>query len=89
MYDAGSVVGAVLAGHDGWRGFLYHLAVARSHRGRGIGRSLAESCVTALRACGLVRVSIMVYATNAVGRAFWEHLGWRGRDDLRAMQITF
>lgn len=87
--DAGSVIGAVLAGHDGRRGFLYHLAVAGAHRGRGIGRSLVESCVAGLRACGLARVSIMVYSTNAEGRVFWEHLGWKGRDDLRAMQITF
>lgn len=85
----GTIVGAILAGHDGRRGFLYHLAVAPSHRGLGLGRALAEAGVAGLRTCGVARVSIMVFATNAEGRAFWEHLGWKGRDDLRALQIVF
>jgi N-acetylglutamate synthase len=50
--DGGRLVGAVLAGTDGRRGYLQHLAVAPSHRGRGLGRGLAERAMLALRAAG-------------------------------------
>jgi putative acetyltransferase len=68
----GRLVGAVLCGHDGRRGFLYHLAVDREFRGQGLGRKLAESCLDRLRALGLTRCS----------RRFWQHLGFRERPEL-------
>jgi putative acetyltransferase len=78
----GRLVGAVLCGHDGRRGFLYHLAVDREFRGRGLGRKLAESCLDRLRALGLTRCHIVAYQSNAEGRRFWQHLGFRERPEL-------
>ena len=81
----GQLIGAVLAGTDGRRGYLYHLAVAPSHRGRGVGRALAERVVDALGARGIAKCHLMVRQDNAEGRAFWGHLGWTERADITLM----
>ncbi len=78
--DDTGLVGAVLAGHDGRRGLLYHLAVAGSARGHGIGRELAARAVAGLRAAGIARVLILVARDNAAGRAFWVKQGWEPLD---------
>lgn len=70
------LVGAVLAGHDGRRGFLYHLAVAPSHRGSGLGRRLVTQALAPLRAAGIRRVLILVAKDNDAGHAFWSRCGW-------------
>jgi N-acetylglutamate synthase len=86
--DAGQLVGAVLAGTDGRRGYLQHLAVAPSHRGRGVGRALAERVVEALRSLGVAKCHLMVRQENAPARAFWEHLGWQDRADVVLMSLA-
>ncbi|HEX2249486.1 MAG TPA: GNAT family N-acetyltransferase [Gemmatimonadales bacterium] len=83
--DADVLVGAVLAGTDGRRGYLQHLAVARSHRGQGLGRALAERTIEALRASGIEKCHLMIRHENATARAFWKHLGWTVRDDVVLM----
>jgi len=83
--DAGHLVGAVLAGTDGRRGYLQHLAVAPSYRGRGVGRTLAQRVVEALRSLGVAKCHLIVRQENAAARAFWEHLGWQGRADVVLM----
>ena len=84
---AGLVVGAILCGHDGRRGFLYHLAVHPDERGRGLGRALVAHAVSTLREAGISRVSIHVFANNADGAKFWAKLGWRARADLGVLQF--
>ena len=79
------IVGAVLAGTDGRRGYLQHLAVARPYRGRGIGRTLAERVVEALSSMGVAKCHLMVRRENEAAKAFWEHLGWTVRDDISVM----
>lgn len=74
------LVGAVLAGHDGRRGLLYHLAVSPAHRGGGTGRRLVELALERLRVAGIPRVLILVASDNAGGRAFWQRLGWEDID---------
>ena len=86
--DQGRLVGAVLAGTDGRRGYLQHLAVAPSHRGQGLGRVLAERAVAALRALGIEKCHLMVRQENAPARAFWERLGWSERGDIILMSRT-
>jgi ribosomal protein S18 acetylase RimI-like enzyme len=83
---AGSVVGAILAGHDGRRGFLYHLAVHPDERRRGLGQRLVDHCLDAFRAAGISRVSIHVFGDNRQGAEFWDKLGWRMRPDLSVLQ---
>jgi len=55
--ENGTIVGAVLCGHDGRRGLIYHLAVAPASHGKGIGKLLVRECLTHLRATGIVRHS--------------------------------
>lgn len=83
--DAGAVIGAVLAGTDGRRGYLQHLAVAARYRGQGIGRVLAQRVIHALNDIGIQKCHLMVRRDNAVAKAFWEHLGWKLRDDVDVM----
>lgn len=81
-----AVIGAVLCGHDGRRGYLHHLAVAPSHRTRGLGRKLVELCLDELREIGITKCSIFLYADNVPGRGFWRAIGYRPREDLLLMQ---
>jgi N-acetylglutamate synthase len=81
-YAAERLVGAVLAGHDGRRGFLYHLAVHADFRGAGLGRALCDGALAALHDVGIDKCHVMVFRNNDQGRAFWTHLGWRKRDDI-------
>lgn len=77
------LVGAVLAGQDGRRGYLYHLAVAAGARRQGVGRGLVERVARELASQGIPKAHAYVLRANAGGRAFWQALGWDGRDDLR------
>lgn len=70
------VVGAVLSGHDGRRGLIYHLAVAADHRGQGIGKKLVEECLAGLRLAGIPRVLILVSKDNVIGGEFWVARGF-------------
>lgn len=87
--DAGRVIGAVLCGHEGRRGYLHHLAVATEHRGLGLGRQLVDTCLAELKRAGITRCNIFVFADNDEGMAFWRHTGWALRDDVRMMQKQF
>ena len=83
----GRIIGAVLCGHDGRRGYLHHLAVAKRHRKRGIGRQLVSVCLAKLRKAGISKCNIFIFANNAEGMKFWTHTGWSLRTELRLMQI--
>ena len=74
--ENGTIVGAVLCGHDGRRGLIYHLAVAPAHHGKGIGKLLVRECVTRLRATGIARALILVAGDNAGAHSFWLRSGW-------------
>lgn len=82
----GAVVGAVLCGHDGRRGYLHHLAVAHEHRRRGLGGKLVRTCLAQLRRCGILKCNIFLYADNADGELFWQRLGFTIRPDIRLYQ---
>ncbi len=83
----GQIIGAVLCGHDGRRGYLHHLAVAKRHRRCGIGRRLVDACLAKLREAGIPKCNIFIFADNAQGMKFWAHTGWSMRKELRLMQI--
>ena len=76
------IIGAILAGHDGRRGFIYHLAVAIPQRGNGIGSALVERAMAALEQEGIRKVALVVFDRNEIGNAFWERLGFHKREDL-------
>lgn len=81
-YDGETLVGAVLCGHDGRRGFIHHLAVAPSHRRVGVGRALVERCLSALHTAGIDKCHLFVFASNHHARAFWQATGWFERPEL-------
>jgi len=84
----GALAGAVLCGHDGRRGYLHHLAVPRSLRGRGLGRALVEACLADLATLRIEKCSLFLFADNEAGRSFWLHEGWKAREDLVVIQKT-
>lgn len=84
--SGGRVVATVLCGHDGRRGYLHHLAVEGRWRRQGIGRRLVASCIEKLRAQGIPKCNLFLFASNTAGRAFWRRLGWSIRADLRLVQ---
>ena len=86
--DRSTLVGAVLCGHDGRRGYLHHLAVAPSHRGQGIGRALAQRCLAALAREGIRKCHLFVLTGNARARRFWQRVGWTERDDVVLMSVA-
>ncbi len=80
--DEGKVIGSLLAGHDGRRGYLYHMAVSPAYRNQGIGRKLVESSLQALQAEGICKAALVSFFGNEAGNGFWEALGFGERNDL-------
>ena len=80
------VVGAVLCGHNGRAGFLYHLAVAGSHRRYGIGTRLVEFCFDRLAEARIPRCNVFVYTANESGNEFWLRRGWNDPPTWKVLQ---
>ena len=80
--DSGKLIGTVLCGHDGRRGYLYHVAVATEYRKTGIGRALMGKALEGLEKAGIQKCHIFVYGDNRDGLLFWERTGWKLRDEL-------
>ncbi len=78
----GSIVGSVMAGNDGRRGYIYHTAVSPFHRGKGIGSALVNAVTDALSGLGIAKAALVVFERNEAGNAFWEKQGFTVRDDL-------
>lgn len=76
------LVGTILCGHDGRRGWIHHLAVAPSHRCRGLGRALVTQALAALRRAGIQKCHLLVFHENAAGRAFWQRIGAEERTTI-------
>ncbi len=68
VYEDGQLVGAILCGHDGRRGYIYHTVVLPDYRRRGIASSLVESAIAALQKEGITRVCLNVMETNEQGK---------------------
>jgi N-acetylglutamate synthase len=83
--DGPTIVGAVLCGHDGRRGYIYHLAVDPAYQWRGLGKRLIDECLAGLKRVGLERANILVAKDNPRGREFWRRCGWEDLDGAAAM----
>ncbi|RYQ74550.1 GCN5 family acetyltransferase [Bifidobacterium pseudolongum subsp. globosum] len=77
-----TITGAILAGHDGRRGYIYHTAVNPAYRHQGIGTALVNAALHALANEGIIKVALVVFSRNDAGNAFWERLGFTARGDL-------
>ncbi len=76
------IVGVILSGHDGRRGFIYHTTVNQEYRKQGIGKKLVDHALDALEKEGIHKVALVVFERNSLGNAFWESQGFSSRGDL-------
>lgn len=76
------LIGTILCGHDGRRGYIYHLAVDETYRKRGIGRQLTQQSLDALRLRGIAKCHLFVYRDNNEAEQFYNGFGWQKRTTL-------
>lgn len=81
-YEDGKLVGCILCGHDGRRGYIYHTVVLQEYRRRGIASALVDKAVDALKKEGITRVCLNVIESNEEGKNFWLNRGWEKKDFL-------
>lgn len=80
--DGENIIGVILCGHDGRRGFIYHTAVHINYRDQGIAKTLVKNAIQALEVEGINKVALVVFGENKIGNAFWDKLGFSDRLDL-------
>lgn len=87
----GEIIGVILAGNDGRRGYIYHTAVSPLHRHKGIATKLLNKVCDTLSSIGIVKVALVVFERNENGNAFWEKQGFTCREDLiyRNKSLTY
>lgn len=78
----GTIIGVLLAGHDGRRGYIYHMSVDENCRKQGIGKQLVEKSLSALKKEGINKAALLVFNRNEIGNAFWEKQGFVAREDI-------
>lgn len=76
------IIGVIMCGNDGRRGYIYHTVVDVKCRKRGIGKQLVEKTLEALANEGIHKVALVVFERNELGNAFWEKIGFTTRNDL-------
>lgn len=86
--DGDKIVGAILCGHDGRRGCLYHVCVNENYRRHGIGKKMVVFCMEALKSEQINKVSLIAFTQNDIGNAFWNCIGWTKREDLNYYDFT-
>lgn len=82
------VVGTILAGHDGRRGYIHHLAVHPQYRNRGLGRGLMSAGLVRLKALGIQKCHLLVFRENKSGQEFWGAVGAQARPELALYSIA-
>lgn len=80
--DNGKIIGVIIAGHDGRRGYIYHTAVLSGYRNQGIAKKLVDNAINALDIEGINKVALVAFERNEIGNGFWENIGFAVRDDL-------
>lgn len=86
--DENVIIGAVLVGTDGRRGYLQHLAVSAGRRGQGIGQQLISAAVGALSQQGIAKTHLFVANENSAAQAFYQKLGWFAREEVRMFSFN-
>jgi N-acetylglutamate synthase len=78
----GAIVGSVMSGHDGRRGYLQHLVVLPTHRRKGIANALVGACTAELERLGIVKFHVDVLKSNPLAHRYWSSQGWTLRTDI-------
>lgn len=87
--EESEIAGAIIAGHDGRRGYIYHTAVAEQYKRQGIGRKLAESALKALSEEGINKVALLVFNRNDGAKKFWEKLVFTARTPEEGDDVVY
>ena len=80
--SAGKIIGSVIGGFDGRRGIIYHLAVASTFRGRGVGSRLMDEVESRLRVKGCLKCYLLVTVDNSEVEDYYLHRGWQQMDQV-------
>ncbi len=80
--EQNTVIGAIMTGNDGRRGYIYHTAVSPEYQKKGIGSALVEAAMAALEQQGITKVALVVFDRNIAGNSFWEKQGFTKRTDI-------
>ncbi len=84
----GRIVGSILCGSDGRQGALYHVCVAKEFRRRRIGTQMVGYCMHQLKRMGINKVSLIAFASNDAGNAFWNQIGWTRKADVNYYEFV-
>lgn len=84
----GNIIGAILCGHDGRRGCLYHVCVAAEYRKHGVGKAMVMQAMEALKREHINKIAVVAFTSNEVGNRFWQDMGWTFREDLNYYDFT-
>ncbi|OGO77956.1 MAG: GNAT family N-acetyltransferase [Clostridiales bacterium GWB2_37_7] len=83
VYESfGEIIGTILCGTDGRRGYIHHLVIKESYRGRGLGKQLVQRCLDGLKKLNILKCHLFVFANNEIGKGFWSGTGWQRREDI-------
>jgi len=80
--DNGDLIGIIMSGNDGRRGYIYHTAVLQEERKEGVGTALVNASLDALKGEGINKVALVVFSENHIGNKFWECQEFIQRNDL-------
>ncbi|HEY8330643.1 MAG TPA: GNAT family N-acetyltransferase, partial [Pseudomonas sp.] len=87
--EEGAIVGCLLAGHDGRRGYLQHLLVDPRCRQRGIATALIEAVLARLATQGIAKSHVFVLDAAPQALTFWRsRAGWSEREDIRVFSTV-
>ncbi len=78
--DDDEVIGSVMAGYDGHRGWVNYLAVHPARQGSGLGRALMDAAEERLRALGCPKINLQVRDGNEAARGFYEAIGYQRQE---------
>lgn len=85
---ARQIVGVIMAGEDGRRGYIYHTAVLPKYRGQGVAQALVKNVLEAMTQLSISKVGLFIFKGNHLGNGFWEKLGFSTRDDIHYRNLA-
>ncbi len=86
--EEGKIVGTAFGGHDGRRGYLYHVCVSEEVRRRSVGRQLIEQMIEAMKAENITRLALFCLSDNESGNRFWSRMGWSRHSGLNTYAFS-
>jgi ribosomal protein S18 acetylase RimI-like enzyme len=81
LFD-GQLIGSVMGGYEGHRGWIQYLAVLPAFQKRGYGKKLVSKAIVELRKLGCVKVNLQVRRSNAAVVGFYKHLGFEEEERI-------